>query len=252
MSLDGPWLSLPEGARVGACSSNAKFIWSPDGKPPDFMVMNTLHASSLVRTARIKKVLPMSGVIVAGYQWDYLLEALWPPERYRMRLTQWVGMGITSVVQYDFSVFYQDPEAVRSRNLWRNFVMLQEAQRAGFRTVLNFNNILAWHFSLYRKILKPPVPTMVIDANHVTHEKRFLPLEIQSLRFCIEELGVRDILLWSNSKRQIQIEVAAKGATVHRVPVEWTFVRMKNDAKGRGQAIRRVSGGEQADAGQGR
>jgi hypothetical protein len=247
LRLDGPWLDLEGGARVGGSSANAKFIWSPDGKPPDYLIHNSLSVSRGLRLNRCLRVTPIERIILAGYQWDYLLEAFWPPEKYRRKLAEWREIGFRCITQFDFSVFYQDPEEIRSRNLFRNFLLLKEQQDAGYKVALNFNNILAWNLSVYRKILKPPIPTMVIDANHSTHEARYLPMEMQALRFCVEELGVKDVVLWSNSARQLPMELAipALGARVHRVPVEWTFVRLKRKGQETGERWSRLeSGGE--------
>ena len=183
-------LHIPPTAEVCSANSGGKRVYGAMAPGAYCVVRRT---SQLTRS-RLAKHFALDHLIRVWFEWDYLLDGYGKTEEiFRAFLkTEW-DAGIRIAAQFDFSVWFWEPEEKRLGAILRNFQYMKIAQEMGFLTLLNFNNILIKYRNIYREILPKNVGTIVIDANH--SEKAYARVESLALDALFTDFDVKTAII---------------------------------------------------------
>lgn len=190
LRISDHFLHVPPTSEICTTNSGGKRIYGAIS-PGAYVVVR--RTSKLTRS-RLAKHFALDRFIRVWFEWDYLLDGYGKTEEiYRAFLkTEW-DSGIRICAQYDFSVWFWEPEAKRLKAILRNFQYMKIAQDMGFSSLLNFNNILIKYRDVYREILPKNIGTIVIDANH--SEKAYARVESLALGALLSDFSIQTAII---------------------------------------------------------
>ena len=215
-------LDLP--GQLATASSGGKRLYNPPGSTHCYLTLSNAKSTAF---SRVTEVFPVENLIIGFYEWDYILDVYDTEEKYGELLDTFWAAGVRNVVQYDFSVWYQEDEEKRLMNMYRNFRYMEIAQQKGFHTLLNFNNIMLKYMSVYKEILPKKLNTVVIDANH--SESAYSRHESIALNALLEDFGVHSVIVRTGKRitkrlQYILVPCKAHNAQVLYSPTEMYFM----------------------------
>lgn len=215
-------------ATVAAGGKRIHWKGHSTGSHPNLFFILMSHCRPLVIN-RVQKHYPNSKPLVGFYEWDYILNKMSPHE-YKKTLVKWRMMGVRSLVQFDFSVWYHDPPDVRFSAVLRNFSYMAQAQQMGFEVSVNFNNIVCQLFDEYAAMLPKDLRSIVIDANHT--DGVYCRQESQCLEWLLSNYKIQHILIRTGKRKEKTLEhilkpIKAFGINYSYSPTEMVFMSMR-------------------------